>query len=229
MSVTSVSSTSTTATPSSDMISSRSASMDKADFLQMLTAQLKQQDPMNPQDSSDFATQLATFSSVQELQTMSETMDQTLQANLLLGQTFSNTMSTSLIGKYVHADVDSVTAEDSGTVQLAYNLPSAATEVTVEIKDSDGNVIRTLNINAQSAGDQQLTWDGLDSDGTHVAAGTYTLSVTGTDGNGQSITGTTFVDGLVSAIQYTDGNAVLLVNGMTVQLGQVVSIRDSEG
>jgi flagellar basal-body rod modification protein FlgD len=227
MPVDSVTST-TTATPSADQISSRSANLDKTDFLQMLTAQLKAQDPMNPLDSQDFAAQLAQFTSVQELQSMSTTLDSILQADALLAQTFSNTMSTSLVGKTIRANVDQISVTDTGSATLNYNLPDAATGITVEIKDSDGTVVRTLTVSAQAAGDQQIAWDGKNSDGTHVPAGDYTYTVSATDADNQAMTVSTYIQGKVSEIRYIDGSPVLMVNGNQVQLGQVISIIDSE-
>jgi flagellar basal-body rod modification protein FlgD len=210
------------------MIGSRSDSMSKLDFLQMLTAQLKAQDPMNPMDSQNFAAQLAQFSSLQELQNMDTTMTQSLQANLLLSQTFSNTMATSLIGKTVQANVDKFSTTATGTNSLSFNLGKAATDITIEIKDSGGTVIRTATVPAQTAGDHSWTWDGLDGNGKHVAAGDYTFSLTAKDVDGNSVAATTVMTGRVTGVRYEDGNVLLVVNGMDVQLGQIMSINESE-
>jgi flagellar basal-body rod modification protein FlgD len=139
----------TSATPPADKISSRSAALGQADFLQMLTAQLKSQDPLNPMNGADFATQLAQFTSVQQLTAMNAKMDQSVQASLMMGQTFSNTMSAALIGKEITADMNQFTLESSGDHALHYNLPTAATDISIDIKDSSGKVVRTLKVNPQ--------------------------------------------------------------------------------
>lgn len=213
------------ATPPADMITTPQA-LGQADFLQMLTAQLKAQDPMNPLSGQDFASQLATFSSLQELQTMGKTMDQTLQANLMLSQTFNNTMASSLIGKTVSAEMDKFTVGSTGDSTLSYSLPSAATDINVDIKDSDGTVVRTLHLTPQEAGQHSLTWDGMDGNGRRVAAGNYSYSVSAKDASGNDVTAMTLVEGRVTEVRYENGNAVLTVNGMTVQLSQVLSISD---
>jgi flagellar basal-body rod modification protein FlgD len=218
----------TPAVPPADMIKSASASMDKADFLQMLTAQLKAQDPMSPMSNEDFASQLAQFSSLQELQNMSKSLDQSLQANLLLTKTYSNTMASSLIGKTVKADMNSITMGSTGDGNIAYNLPDAATDVTVDILDSAGKTVRTLKLNAQTAGDHKVTWDGLNADGRRVAAGDYTYTVKATGADGNALTPSTYMEGKVSEIRYVDGNAILIVNGLQIKLGQVVSISDGD-
>ncbi|MDD5088748.1 MAG: FlgD immunoglobulin-like domain containing protein, partial [bacterium] len=196
MSVSSV--TTTSATPSSDMISSRSETMSQADFLAMLVEQLKAQDPLDPMDSQDFASQLATFTSLQELQGIGTTLDQSLDASLLLTQTFSNTMATTLIGKMVQAEANGVTMGASGAATLSYDLAETATDITIEIQDADGNVVRTLTVPSQKEGQHQVAWDGLNSDGEHVAAGSYTFSVTALDASGNSVEATTYIEGRVT-------------------------------
>ncbi|MCX6600595.1 MAG: hypothetical protein NT025_03425 [bacterium] len=219
---------STSATPSADLISSRSQSMDRADFLKMLTAQLRSQDPLNPMSNEDFASQLATFSSLQELQGMGATLDQSLQANLLLGQLFNNTMATSLIGKVVRAQADSVEVGSSGTASLNYTLTGNATDVTVQILNSDGKVVRTMTVPAQVAGEHQVQWDGLDGDGKRVPAGTYTFAITAKDADGQTVNASTYFEGSVSEVRYVNGQVVLLVGGREVSLSDILLIREAD-
>jgi flagellar basal-body rod modification protein FlgD len=219
--------TSNPATPPASMISSPTE-MTQVDFLQMLTAQIQAQDPMNPMDSENFASQLAQFSSLQQLQSMGTTMSQTLQANLMLAQSFNNTMAASFIGKSVRAEMDQFTVGESGSSTLSYNLSNAATSISVDIKDSDGSVVKTLHINPQAAGDHTLTWDGTDSNGNRVTPGSYTYSVNATDANGNDVTATTVLEGLVTDVSYENGNAELMVNGIAVQLSQVLSIGEGD-
>ncbi|RPH92609.1 flagellar hook capping protein [candidate division KSB1 bacterium] len=228
MSVDSITGTTATAQPSADQIGSRSDAMDRADFLQMLTAQLQAQDPLNPLSSEDFASQLATFSSLQELQGIGTTLDQSLQANLLLGQIFNNTMASSLIGKVVRADLNQLNISESGSATLNYTLPSAATEITIEIKNADGKVVRTITDNPKVAGDHGIAWDGLDSDGTHVPAGEYTYAVTAKDADGNTVEASTYAEGRVTEVRYVDGNVVLYMAGREINLSQVLSIREDD-
>jgi flagellar basal-body rod modification protein FlgD len=202
--------------------------MDRADFLKMLTAQLRSQDPLNPLSNEDFASQLATFSSLQELQGIGATLDQSLQANLLLGQLFNNTMATSLIGKVVRAQANSVEVGSSGTTNLNYTLAGNATDMTIDITNSDGKVLRTLTVPAQASGEHQVQWDGLDSNGQHVAAGTYTFAVNAKDATGQAVDVSTYFEGTVSEVRYVNGQVVLLVGGREVSLSNVLLIRDAD-
>jgi len=210
------------------MISSRSEGMGQADFLRMLVEQLKAQDPLNPMDGQDFASQLATFTSLQELQNIGATLDQSLDASLLLTHTFNNTMATSLIGKIVQAEGNSVTVSASGGATLSYELAATATEITVEIRDADGNVVRTMSVPPQKEGQQQVAWDGLDSDGQHVAAGTYTYSVSARDADGNTVQATTYFEGRVTEVRYENGSVILLMGDRRVLLGDVISLREPD-
>jgi len=226
MPVDSVTGTQPSTTPPASLISSASAAMDKTDFLQMLTAQLKAQDPLNPLSNQDFATQLAQFSSLQELQTMNTELGQALQSNLLLTQTFNNTMAASFIGKIARAESNTITMGATGNASLMYKLGTNATNITVDIKDSSGHTVRTLNPAAQASGEQSVSWDGLDANGQRVAAGNYTFSVNATDANGQAIDVTTFIEGLVTEVRFANGGALLVVGDREIHLGDVISLRN---
>jgi flagellar basal-body rod modification protein FlgD len=217
------------ATPPAELLGSQSQALDRADFLRMLTTQLRSQDPLSPMSNEEFATQLATFSSVQELQSIGATLYQSLQANLLMGQVFNNTMATSLIGKVVRAQADSVEVGSSGPVNLNYSLAGNATDITIDITDSDGNVVRTLTVPPQAAGEHQAQWDGLDSDGQRVPAGTYTFAVNAKNADGGSVGVSTYLEGVVSEVRYVNGQVVLMVDGREVSLADVLLIRNDDG
>lgn len=193
----------------------------------MLTAQLRAQNPLNPMSNEDFATQLATFSSLQELQGISGTLNQSLQANLLMARSFNNTMAANLIGSTVQVEANQFTLPAAGTATLTYGLASAATEIRVEIRDANGTVVRTLTAPPQAAGEQALAWDGLNGDGRRVPEGAYTFAVTATGADGNPVGVTPFFTGRVSEIRYVDGNVVLMIGGREVMLSDVLSIRES--
>lgn len=221
--------TSTYPTPSSDLISSRSDNMDRADFLKMLVAEMTSQDPMNPMQNSEYASQLAQFSQVQELQKMSTTLDNSYQTNLLLAQSINNTMASSFIGQIARAERDQFTLGASGSSSLCYNLAGAATSVKMEIMDSSGNVIRTITGKPEVAGDHTMTWDGLDSDGTRVAAGNYTYKVTATGVDGNSVDAMSIFQGRITGVNYSSGGAVLMVGDVELQLNQIIEISEANG
>jgi flagellar basal-body rod modification protein FlgD len=211
-------------TPPADMISSRSQSLDRADFLKMLMTQIQHQDPTSPMSNEEFASQMAQFSSLQELQAISKSLDQSIQTNLLLAQSYNNTMATSLIGKVVKANSDTVHVAGNGDTELSYSLGAAASKISIEIHDADGNVVRTIEVNAQDAGNHSFTWDGLNADGKPVAAGDYTFTVSAAGADGESIAASTYVQGVITSVNYEDGTAVLMMGDMKIQLSQVLEV-----
>lgn len=195
----------------------------------MLMTQMKFQDPMSPMSNEQFASQMAQFSSLQELQSIGASLQQSIQANLLMSQSFNNTMASSLIGKFITAENDQVQMSGSSSVHLDYRLSGAATSINVDIRDKDGVIVRTLKVNPQEAGDRSISWDGMDADGQRVPDGAYTFAVQATDANGATVTATTFVQGIVDSVRYEDGNVLLRVGDRDIQLSQVMSLANSGG
>ncbi|MCB1059366.1 MAG: hypothetical protein KDB65_03970 [Calditrichaeota bacterium] len=220
--------TSTFNIPSTDQISSRQETLDQIDFLQMLMAQLKAQDPMNPLQGHEYAAQLASFSSVQELQGIQSSLEESINMNLLMTQSINGNLAAALVGKTVRAQNNTVSVDGTGA-DLRFSLASAATDVSVQVQDSDGNIIRTIDANAREAGDGAVYWDGLDDAGNRVPAGDYSFAVSASDANGTDVSATTYVEGIVTAINYEGGQVTLTVNGQQLLLGDIMSVMAAEG
>ncbi|MCA9753657.1 MAG: flagellar hook assembly protein FlgD, partial [Gemmatimonadetes bacterium] len=109
-------------------------------FLKLLVGQLSHQDPMSPLQDQEFVAQLATFSSLEQLQNINDG----IQASLLMNQSVNNSLATNLIGKEILASGGDVEVGESGDVPFRVDLAQAA-DVKVEIVDSEGNVVRTLD------------------------------------------------------------------------------------
>ena len=126
----------------------------KDDFLKMLIAQLKNQDPLNPLDGTNFAAQLAQFSSLEQLQNMNTHLT-ALTSSL---SSTSNSQMVGLIGNAVVANGNSITVSGA-TTQLAYNLSQNASQGTIKINDSQGNLVQTLSFGSQQAGSNTMNWN----------------------------------------------------------------------
>ena len=214
--------TSPTAATASDSVSAgRTRLAQNFDmFLTLLTTQMKNQDPMSPMDSTQFTQQLVQMTGV----------EQQLAANDLLKQLVANTgasvsSAVDLIGKQVRAT--STDAKLSGgQANWLYNLPADANDVMFEVLDSQGRTIYAASGDAADAkaGDHAFAWNGLSTSGAKQPDGTYTLRITAKTSGGDSIATTTYVQGLVSAIEQANGSAVVTVNGTKVPVGQVISV-----
>ena len=218
--ITSVSSSTDSSTAAADM--KKSTGLNKNDFLQLLVTQLKSQDPMNPQDSSEFVAQLAQLTQVEQTYNINTNLK-----NLLSSQNnFSSLSSMSLIGKEITTIGSQVVLADGNQPSLAFSLPSAATQVTIQVKDATGKTIRTLTEGATSAGVNSISWDGKNDDGQTMQAGTYTFAVSGVDASGQTISGTPLFRGRVTGVNLEGDTPVLTVNGIYVPLTSVLEVKE---
>jgi flagellar basal-body rod modification protein FlgD len=156
--------------------------MGKEDFLTLLVAQLKNQDPLNPDDPTEFTSQLAQFSSLEQLTNLNESME-----NMAASNANSDRFATlQTIGKNVIYQDSSFSYNGEEGAQLGYKLDGVASEVTLSIK-RNGSVIKTLTGTELSTGNHILNWDGLTESGTVADRGEYTISVSVQTAEGTSI------------------------------------------
>ena len=140
------------------------------EFLTLMTAQLKNQDPMKPLEGTEFISQLATFgtvSGVQEMQTSLETLATSLRSTQTLN-------GSTMVGRDILASADSMTHTQGGTVSGELEVPAGTTSVQIRITDSTGAVVREMVL-PNTAGTQTFTWDGLRTNGTAAPTDTYDI------------------------------------------------------
>jgi len=178
------------------------------DFLNLLVAQLKNQDPMNPSDSTAFVAQLAQFSSLQQ-ETNVNTNLQTLQ---MLDQSINNAQATNYIGKTVKATGDSFDLTAGTPYTANYELADNAGSVAVNIYDSDSNLVKTITTNNVTAGAQTITWDGTETNGNAAPSGTYSFKVSATDKDGNAMSTAAYVQGNIIGSSYHDGKTYLVTD-----------------
>ncbi len=180
-----------------------STNLTENNFLQLLTAQLEDQDPLNPVSPSDFAAELAQFSTATGVQNLNTTMTQS-----------SGMTASGLIGHNVAVPGNALVLGQGGTATGAFSLSGAATDVKVAIANASGSVVGVLDLGAMSAGNQNFTWNGQSIGGTALAAGTYSFNVVPSPSTGASaVTATTYAVVPVTAV--TLGGT----NGTTLDLG----------
>jgi len=217
--------TSTSSTSSSTTSAAGSNSiLGKDDFLKMLIAQMKNQDPMNPMDSTQYAAQLAQFSSLEQLQNLNTSMTQSINANLTLTQSINNTLASTLIGKDVKIGSSTISNSGQSSVNLGYTLPSNAASASASIYDSMGNVVKTIDSIPIAAGDHQLSWNFTDNNGNSLADGDYTFQISAKDSSGNDITADPFTTGTISGIKFSSSGTQLMINNAAYQLSDVQEI-----
>src|SRR4051812_33778096 len=136
--------------------------MGKDDFLKLLVAQLKNQDPLKPQDNTEFVSQLAQFSSLEAAMGTNTRLDSITSQN----QGMANTEVVALVGKVATVKGSLVTSQGSGVaVPVSFTLGASADSTNVSIQNAAGKVIRTIPIGAHNAGVVKVNWDGRDDQG----------------------------------------------------------------
>jgi flagellar basal-body rod modification protein FlgD len=196
----------------------------KDDFLKLLLTQLRYQDPLNPLEGTEFATQLAQFSSVEQLSNINTNLTQSLDATQILSQSIGNALSATLIGKEVKASSEQFAYGGTGDVRLGYTLGGAADKVSVRVVDSYGVTVRTLTNGGGVEGDNEVLWNGKNEQGVAVAAGQYKLVVQASDADGNSVTTTPFLFGHVSAVRFKATGTVFVVDGMEVPISKILEV-----
>ena len=190
-------------------------------FLTLLTAQLKNQDPLSPMDSTEFTNQLVQFSGVEQ----AINTNTNLESLIGLTQASIGTTAVSYIGKEVQAESATMPLQD-GSAKYTYTLAKDASKCLIVIKDSTGAVVKTEQ-GQLKAGTYHMPWDGKDAYGKQLDDGAYSLEVqaTGTDGKSMDKIYTT-VFGKVTAVA-NDGDDVMVAAGAVLfGMSYIVSVRD---
>jgi len=204
---TSASSGSSSSLPANETIS-------ETGFLQLISTQMQNQDPLDPTDPSQFLEQIEGLSEVSSLQSMQTS----LQASQL-------TNGAALIGQSVLAPSDTAALSTGGTVNGAVTAPAGATSLTVSITDSSGNPINSFQVTPQSSGLTSFTWSGTNASGASEPAGQYYVAVTASvNGSNQSVS--PLIQSQVTSLTLDPSTQALDVNTSngTVPLSSVVSI-----
>ncbi len=192
-------------------------------FLQLLVTQLKNQNPLDPQDNSAFVAQLAQFSSLEGITTLNSTVS-SLAGNYSSSQALQ---ASSLVGRNVIVQTNTVQLDDpSKGMTGSVTVPSSIAGGTVSITDSSGAVVRTIDLGSRAAGSASFTWDGKDKDGNLVKTGTYTVKANASI-NGTSTDMATYLPATVNSvtISQTGGELMLNLSGKgTVALSKVQTI-----
>jgi flagellar basal-body rod modification protein FlgD len=184
-------------------------SLGQEDFLRLMTAQMQFQDPFNPTDNTQMVAQMAQFSSLSGITEMTSTL-KTLATRMGDAGT---TDSVSWIGKSVLAETATATADAKGNVNGAVELDADSAKVTLEIRDADGNVARTVTMGAQSAGIVEYQWDGTTDAGTAAGAGPYSIKVAAATAEGGAVAARNLSWAGVTSVTLNNGKPMLALSG----------------
>lgn len=147
----------------------KSKELGKNEFLELLVAQLNNQNPLEPQENGEFIGQLAQFSTVEGVEKLNTSME-----TMLSGYQSSQALqASSLVGRKVIVPSDKAVVDTSETFKASLVLPDSSSNVAVNIYDSAGTVVNRVNLGQQEAGNVSFLWDGRDASGNTLPPGTY--------------------------------------------------------
>ena len=152
-------------------------------FLNMLVAQLKNQDPTNPMDNSQLTTQLAQINTLSGIEKLNTTLG-SISGQITTSQSLQ---SSTLIGHGVMVNGSQVLVGSGTTTPFGIELATASTATSVTIKDSNGATVRTIDLGKLSSGVHTFSWDGKLDDGSTAADGKYSVSLAPSNGSTQLV------------------------------------------
>lgn len=199
--------------------------MGKDEFLKLLTHQLQHQDPMNPMDGSKMTGELAQFSQLEQLSNLNKKFDDMGKTRGMEDKFYA----ASFVGKKVVTTGSTMTLKNSGDPgDILFKLDGDASKVMVRVLDEKNNIVGEIWKEGMSQGGHQVTWDGVQLDGTPAVKGNYKAQVRAWDNLGNEIGTKTEATGVVQSVTFDEGEPVLMVSGQKVYLRDVKSFHTAE-
>ena len=176
-------------------------------FLELLLAQLQNQDPLNPMENGEFMSQLAQFetaSGIEELNSSFEALTSSLQSNQAL-------QASAMVGRWVLTPSSDITLWPDVGASGAVNLPTPSEQVLITVTDSTGQVVDQIDLGPQSAGLVEFVWDGVDTHGNALEPGVYGVEAISL-ANGDSEAVATLAVSPVESVTLNNGSAGVTLN-----------------
>lgn len=213
--------TQTPTTASPNKTAAKSLNETYTTFLNLLTSQIKNQDPLSPMDTTQWTNQLVQYNSVEQ-----QLKSNTLLQSLLDRSNASNLSSgVGYIGKTITAN-SNTSALTNGTAAWNYDLNAKASTVALTLKDSNGRVVYS-QAGETGQGSHRFNWDGSQISGAKLTSGEYSLSVQALDAKGVAIGSNVSITGKVTAIVNEAGSVELKIGNTRVPLDKVSSVEAS--
>lgn len=198
------------------------STLDRSDFMTLFITQMQHQDPLEPMDSTDMASQLAQFSNMEATMKMSDNLEK------LLGYQVSqnNLQLLTLIGKEVQGSGNTMGVVAGKVSTTQYTLADAADSCRIEIYDSAGRMADTVELGYAASGVHDLTWDATTPSGTVVPDGQYTYNVVAINALGQKVDVDYRSTGRVTGVNFDGATAQVTVDkSVTMNVADILVVQ----
>jgi len=198
--------------------------LDKEAFLKLFVTQMRNQDPLNPDDSAEMAAQLAQFHGLEQMMNVNKNLEK-IQTDANMGRAVG---LVSFVGKEVQLDNGRLNiAGGKLTSNAVVHLNAPSTKTTLEVRDGAGVVQAQAELGFMPAGDSKLEWSGRGLDGKPIADGIYTFNVLAGDSKGQSLEANVVSTVKVTGVDLHEGGGSFFTEVGKVSLNDVAAVGDN--
>jgi flagellar basal-body rod modification protein FlgD len=189
-------------------------------FLNLLTTQLQNQDPLSPMDSAQFTEQLVQFSQVEQAIATNKNLEEAIS----LITAGNGASAVNYLGRDIKAQGTQASLS-GGQAKWSYDVGITTSKTAITITDENDKLVY-VGQGATSKGEHVFTWDGKDNSGKVLPDGIYRIAISAETEGGASVPLATYVEGTVSGVNNDDSGANLLVGKVAIPLSKVVEVRD---
>lgn len=197
-------------------------SLGKDAFLKLLVEQIKNQDPLEPKDNSEFVAQLAQFSNLEQTMGINDRLDRLS----VQSQGSANTAIAAFVGQRAVVRGDVLTRDAGGQPnKIKFQLSGPAETAKVNVIDGNGRIVRTLELGKSDATVREVVWDGMSGEGVRQPAGRYTFTVVARGPKDEVITYNPEATGIVKSVSFNKGYPELsLDSGLAVPVSDLLRV-----
>lgn len=202
--------------------------LDKDDFLNLMVTQLKNQDPLNPLNNSEFISQTTQFSSLEQLINIGESI-KGLAESMKSNEINNNNLysASNFIGRKVKYFSSYINLDENGSL-IGYELDDIPSSVTIKIIDGNGNQVANIVPSKVSYGMNEIKWDGLDANGNKLPNGRYKVVLEAIDTSGSQIPYRTYTSGVANGVSIVNGNLSFNVDGNEIASDSIFAVYENK-
>ncbi|QQR81125.1 MAG: hypothetical protein IPJ69_03020 [Deltaproteobacteria bacterium] len=211
---------SSTATPQSTGNVSDRLTTNKDQFIKLLVAQLKNQDPLNTSDPDKFTQQLTQFSQLEQLYNINDSFKGLKDQQ----HSMDKSQAVSFIGKTVDVPGNKMFISPDQPAKVGFHLDAPADNISIDVVNGSNQIVRSMDVSNVDSGSTFLDFDKKDRFGNALPQGNYTYRVRSIDGSGNTTNVQPMVRGIVNQVDFSGDSILVKVNGLNIPASEVTAV-----